>query len=56
MARRPTIIDVAQRAGVSKSTAARALTDSSEVNDLTRDKVRKAAEAVGYERNHLAVG
>ncbi|HEY9011938.1 MAG TPA: LacI family DNA-binding transcriptional regulator [Devosia sp.] len=56
MARRPTIIDVAQRAGVSKSTAARALTGAGEVNDATREKVRRAAEAVGYERNHLAVG
>ena len=56
MAKRPTIIEVAQRAGVSKSTAARALTDSAEVNAETRDKVRRAAEAVGYERNHLAVG
>ena len=56
MGRRPTIIDVAERAGVSKSTAARALSDSADVNDATREKVRKAAEAVGYERNHLAVG
>ncbi len=56
MTRRPTIIDVAKLAGVSKSTAARALTDAADVNDATRDKVRKAAAAVGYERNHLAVG
>jgi LacI family transcriptional regulator len=54
--KRPTIIDVARLAGVSKSTAARALTDSAEVNEITRDKVRKAAYAAGYERNHLAVG
>jgi len=56
LARRPTIIDVAKLAGVSKSTAARALTDAADVNQATRDKVRKAAAAVGYERNHLAVG
>lgn len=56
MGRRPTIIDVAKLAGVSKSTAARALSDSPDVNDSTRDKVRKAALATGYERNHLAVG
>lgn len=54
--RRPTIIDVAERAGVSKSTAARALTGSSNITDETRDRVVKAAAAVGYERNHLAVG
>src|SRR6478752_2410007 len=56
MGRRPTIIDVARLAGVSKSTAARALSDSSEVNEATREKVRQAAAASGYERNHLAVG
>lgn len=54
--RRPTIIDVAERAGVSKSTAARALAGSSNITEDTRKKVLHAAEAVGYERNHLAVG
>lgn len=54
--RRPTIIDVAERAGVSKSTAARALAGSSNITEETREKVIKAAAAVGYERNHLAVG
>ena len=44
---RPTIIDVAERAGVSKSTAARALTGSSNITDETRQKVLKAAAAVG---------
>ncbi len=56
MRKRPTIIEVAERAGVSKSTAARALSDAPEVNEETRERVRRAAEAVGYERNHLAVG
>lgn len=54
--RRPTIIDVAERAGVSKSTAARALTGSPNITEETRERVVKAASAVGYERNHLAVG
>jgi LacI family transcriptional regulator len=54
--RRPTIIDVAERAGVSKSTAARALAGSSNITEATRDKVIAAAKATGYERNHLAVG
>jgi len=54
--RRPTIIDVAERAGVSKSTAARALAGSTNITEATRDRVMAAAEAVGYERNHLAVG
>lgn len=54
--RRPTIIDVAERAGVSKSTAARALAGSSNITDETRERVVAAATSVGYERNHLAVG
>lgn len=54
--RRQTIVDVAQRAGVSKSTAARALSNAPEISDATRDKVLEAARALGYERNHLAVG
>ena len=54
--RRPTIIDVAQLAGVSKSTVARALTNSADVNAETRARILKAVEATGYERNHLAVG
>ncbi len=47
MGRRPTIIDVAKLAGVSKSTAARALSDSPEVNEATREAVLKAAAGVG---------
>ena len=54
--RRPTIIDVAERAGVSKSTAARALAGSANITDETRERVLKAAAQAGYERNHLAVG
>ncbi|MEO7223322.1 MAG: LacI family DNA-binding transcriptional regulator, partial [Devosia sp.] len=54
--RRQTIVDVAQRAGVSKSTVARALSNAPEISDATRDKVLEAARALGYERNHLAVG
>ncbi len=54
--RRPTIIDVAQKAGVSKSTAGRALSGASNVTDEARERVMDAARAVGYERNDLAVG
>jgi LacI family transcriptional regulator len=54
--RRPTIIDVARLAGVSKSTVARALSNGAEINPETRDAVLAAARAAGYERNHLAVG
>ena len=54
--RRPTIIDVAARAGVSKSTAARVLAGAAAISDEARRAVQAAALAVGYERNHLAVG
>ena len=54
--RRPTIIDVALRAAVSKSTAARALAGSTNIAEETRARVLEAAAATGYERNHLAVG
>lgn len=53
--RRPTIIDVAARAGVSKSSAARVLAGAGNISESTRDRVLAAADAVGYERNHLAV-
>jgi len=51
---RPTIIDVARVSGVSKSTVARALSDATNINMETREKVKAAADAIGYERNHLA--
>jgi len=54
--KRPTIIDVAKKAGVSKSTAARALSGASNITDDARERVRNAAKALGYERNDLAVG
>ncbi|MEQ1768307.1 MAG: LacI family DNA-binding transcriptional regulator [Devosia sp.] len=53
---RPTIIDVAALAGVSKSTVARALSGGGEIDPGTREKVLIAARTAGYERNHLAVG
>ncbi len=53
---RATIIDVAERAGVSKSTVARVLAGSASISDEARDRVLKAVAATGYERNHLAVG
>jgi LacI family transcriptional regulator len=53
---RPTIVDVARIAGVSKSTVARALSNGIEINAQTRERVLAAARAAGYERNHLAVG
>jgi LacI family transcriptional regulator len=45
---RPTIKDVAVRAGVSIATVSRALNDKGDVSEETRDRVREVAELVGY--------
>jgi LacI family transcriptional regulator len=49
-----TIVDVAMRAGVSKSTAARALSGYGSVSEKTRILVERAAEELGYQPNALA--
>lgn len=55
MAKRPTIIDVARLAGVSKATAARVLGgDEHLVRAETRERVAQAAAQLGYERNAIA--
>lgn len=55
MPSRPTIIDVARQAGVSKSTVSRVLQGSSAaVKDETRQTVLDAIDAIGYEHNAIA--
>jgi LacI family transcriptional regulator len=54
MDRRPTIIDVASRAGVSKSTVSLVLQNSPLVRSETRDDVRKAMLELGYVYNRSA--
>ena len=54
MARRPTIIDVAQTAGVSKSTVSLVLQDSPTVREETRIQVRQAMNDLGYVYNRAA--
>ena len=54
MNRRPTIIDVAQAAGVSKSTVSLVLQDSPLVKAGTRDLVQKAMLDLGYVYNRAA--
>jgi DNA-binding LacI/PurR family transcriptional regulator len=49
------IADVAARAGVSKATASRALTGSGYVSDATRQRVRAAADELGYVPSTSAV-
>lgn len=54
---RPTIIDVARHAGVSKSTVSRVVSDGGQGVSLeTQRKVEAAIETLGYEYNALAGG
>jgi LacI family transcriptional regulator len=54
MRRRPTIIDVAREAGVSKSTVSLVLQDSTAVRAETRTEVRRAMASIGYVYNRSA--
>ena len=58
MAKRISIKDVAQRAGVSATTVSHVLNDApgKRINDDTRARVRQAAEDLGYRPNSLARG
>lgn len=49
-----TIKDVAERAGVAVSTVSRVLNNLDRVSDETREKVKKAADELGFVRNTLA--
>lgn len=51
-----TIRDVARAAGVSPSTASRALSSSSSVSEASRARVQRAAERLGYRANRAAQG
>nr|WP_171212433.1 LacI family DNA-binding transcriptional regulator [Ruegeria sp. HKCCA5426] len=54
MGQRPTILDVAKHAGVSKSTVSLVLQGSDSVKAETRDAVRKAMAEIGYVYNRSA--
>ena len=51
---RPTIIDVAKAAGVSKSTVSLVLQNSPSVSERTREDVRRAMQDLGYVYNRAA--
>ena len=51
---RPTIRDVAERAGVSIATVSRALNDRGDVSAQTRELVREVARSVGYSADPAA--
>lgn len=53
-ARRATLADVAAAAGVSTSTASRALTNHPKITEATRRRVEEAAERLGFEPNPQA--
>jgi LacI family transcriptional regulator len=50
----PTIIDVAERAGVSRATASRAMGNYGRIAAHTVEQVRKAAAELGYRPNEVA--
>ena len=52
--RRPTLADVAAAAGVSRTTASRALSDGPNVSPHARARVWEAAQRLRFEPNHLA--
>jgi LacI family transcriptional regulator len=49
-----TIYDVAKKAGVSISTASKALNDRKDVGDATKEKIREIAKDLNYEPSHFA--
>ena len=49
-----TIKDIAKAAGVSPSTVSRALNDSPLIKQSTKDRIKRLAAELGYERNELA--
>jgi LacI family transcriptional regulator len=51
---KPTIIDIARRAGVGVATASRALNNAADVSELTRERVRAAAAELNYQPSALA--
>jgi LacI family transcriptional regulator, repressor for deo operon, udp, cdd, tsx, nupC, and nupG len=53
---RASIVDVAQRAGVSVATVSRALRGMPNVSQLTRDRVMRAAQELQYSASPLASG
>ena len=56
MGKRPTILDVARHAGVSKSTVSLVLQNSPLVKDSTRDLVQRSMTAINYVYNRSAAG
>lgn len=54
MARRPTIADVAQRAGVSRSSVSFALNDRPGIAEETKERILAVAAEMGWTPSHSA--
>ncbi|WP_214643762.1 LacI family DNA-binding transcriptional regulator [Nonomuraea sp. NEAU-A123] len=54
MAKRVTINDVAQAAGVSRQTVTRAINDMGEINEQTKQRVLEACQKLGYRPSRFA--
>ena len=52
--KRPTISDVAKKAGVSKSTVSHALSNKRPISEKTRQRIQQAVEELGYRPNASA--
>ncbi len=52
--RQPTLTEVAERAGVSRAVASRAINDAPHVSRAKRDAVRRAVQELGYTPNRAA--
>lgn len=52
--KRPSIVDVAELAKVSKQTVSRVINESPNVSEKTRQRVMQAIEALGFRRSELA--
>lgn len=54
MANRPTLKDIAKKAGLSQVAVSKALRNASDISDATKEKVRRIAEELGYTPNVAA--
>ena len=52
--RKPTSLDIAQLAGVSQSTVSRALRNSPQVTEETRERIQAIAKELNYQVDHVA--
>lgn len=54
MAKKVTLLQIAQKVGISVNAVSRALNDKSDISESTKAKVRQAAEELGYVANFSA--